>query len=900
METGLEDILRSDEFRIFIVLLLVFGTFAHWNGDNEDVRLDLAYSIVDDGTFSIDSYESNTGDKSLINGHYYSDKAPLSSFAAVPSTALVSTVWGGLSTEEYRPNFSRVDHFPTSIARFLAVLTVSSVSGSLTAVLLYRILGLLGGLKRSIRALSAIVAGLGTLILPYSTTFHGTMLGTVFLMGGVYIWLRNQGKMGKRELLGVGALLGLGTTASYLIAIPGGIMGLLIAREKFREDVRDLSWGLAGGLAGLLPLLAYNTAIFGHPFDLTFFHHTPNFQDPVYGMVNSSLLLNLTKIPRLLFYPSFGLFLFSPVLLFSAVGIRSLWREHRELAVLITGSLGLQLLAISFLSHWALGSFFGPRYLLPSSTLLFIPAAFSLREGGTVRRYLFAATALVSAVFSASSISLWPLIKVPVEVYTEKMLSGEVLFNSLFGEFLPQLLNDGVRSPMLSYLLGFTEHLDMVIGPSIPSRTWIFSAFDSMVLYDMGVLYLLLPAFLVMAVFRHEIRDMTGEKRWKYLVGALVVLLLAGAGTTDKVYQDWYERKDTENVRWGKETPSISFYSYGEGERLLRFEARSFNSSQNVKLDLNNQEILDTGFKTSKRSYSKVISVEKGVNTVEFRPSDRCTVIGRKIGNDDVRCVTIGIDSFHVMKPEEGIYLGEGIEKRKDYMLFTGNSSFYINGDFNYSTALDIKSVGSPTKMTLLEDGEKVETTFVDGFGSNFSAPYRSVKGTARIDIITSCKDCRLRINRLDIRKLESVPEDDLYDYGKNWYRKIPSERYKWSTGRNASLYIYNHQDKAVERTLWVEGRSFGRGRTFRYYINGRETASFNWSTKTWRTITLPGGEKKRGPNKRGMDVRLEPGANELTISASSGCISVGRINQNNDVRCATFGLKKLYLTGGG
>ena len=34
-------------------------------------------TIYEEGTYAIDTYEKFTMDKSFVNGHYYSDKAPL-------------------------------------------------------------------------------------------------------------------------------------------------------------------------------------------------------------------------------------------------------------------------------------------------------------------------------------------------------------------------------------------------------------------------------------------------------------------------------------------------------------------------------------------------------------------------------------------------------------------------------------------------------------------------------------------------------------------------------------------------------------------------------------------------------------------------------------------------------
>ncbi|MFB6088198.1 MAG: hypothetical protein ABEK36_00285, partial [Candidatus Aenigmatarchaeota archaeon] len=69
----------DDGLKIFLTFFLIFILFAHWVGWNETSRLDLTRSIVNQNSLNIDNYKDNTGDRSVYNNHYYSDKAPGSS-----------------------------------------------------------------------------------------------------------------------------------------------------------------------------------------------------------------------------------------------------------------------------------------------------------------------------------------------------------------------------------------------------------------------------------------------------------------------------------------------------------------------------------------------------------------------------------------------------------------------------------------------------------------------------------------------------------------------------------------------------------------------------------------------------------------------------------------------------
>ena len=75
---------------------LAFTAYAYFfqGGWNAAVRFDLVRAVVEQGTVRIDGYETNTGDLAYRDGHYYCDKAPGLSFAAVPVYAAVHPLAG--------------------------------------------------------------------------------------------------------------------------------------------------------------------------------------------------------------------------------------------------------------------------------------------------------------------------------------------------------------------------------------------------------------------------------------------------------------------------------------------------------------------------------------------------------------------------------------------------------------------------------------------------------------------------------------------------------------------------------------------------------------------------------------------------------------------------------------
>src|SRR6185295_6583294 len=73
----------------------LWGIFAYfvpaatWNPVS---RFDLTRAIVEEGSLRIDPYADNTGDRSRRDEHWYTDKAPLPAFLAVPAYAAVRGV----------------------------------------------------------------------------------------------------------------------------------------------------------------------------------------------------------------------------------------------------------------------------------------------------------------------------------------------------------------------------------------------------------------------------------------------------------------------------------------------------------------------------------------------------------------------------------------------------------------------------------------------------------------------------------------------------------------------------------------------------------------------------------------------------------------------------------------
>src|SRR5262249_57978419 len=73
---------------LFLLLFASYAYFYQAGGWNQNSRFNLVRAIVNDHSLRVDPYHRSTGDQAFFDGHYYSDKAPGLSFAALPSVLI--------------------------------------------------------------------------------------------------------------------------------------------------------------------------------------------------------------------------------------------------------------------------------------------------------------------------------------------------------------------------------------------------------------------------------------------------------------------------------------------------------------------------------------------------------------------------------------------------------------------------------------------------------------------------------------------------------------------------------------------------------------------------------------------------------------------------------------------
>ncbi len=369
------------EVLIFLILLACYAYFPpRWADWNQNSRLNLTLAIVDDRSFQIDRFVANTGDYAKYNGHYYSDKAPGTSFLAVPvyaairpvlHTSAVQNAIERLSSsaafgETLREDGSGLVREKIYVALVLMIVTFVTVAIPAAALgaLLYRFLEIFA-LSAGWRAVIALLYGLATPAFPYAGAFVGHQQVAVLMFGAWFIaWLIGERRLTQRWSVLAGLLLGWTVITEYPAALIVAAIGLYLLAV-----LPDRRWIIGAALAGMPPLalmMAYNFAIFGTVMPVGY-KYSELWQAEHQSGFMSLAGPNGEAFWGITFGVHRGLFFLAPVLLAGIAGFVAWWRRgtyRRELAV-CAWAVGSFLLFNGSSVMWSGGFGVGPRYLVP-------------------------------------------------------------------------------------------------------------------------------------------------------------------------------------------------------------------------------------------------------------------------------------------------------------------------------------------------------------------------------------------------------------------------------------------------------------------------------------------------------------------------------------------------------
>jgi hypothetical protein len=348
---------------LFLALFVPFSYFNHSDGWNQGVRLAELHAVVLKGTLRIDDYISYTGDRALIDGHYYSEKAPAMALAALPAFAITVGIQKAMGIDPDSKPATRVSEW---IATSFSIGLLAAAGGvAFYALLLTRF-------EPLIAVIGTFALFLGTITFPYATSLF-SHAGTIGLTA-IALWAALGPASPKRDVI-AGLAAGFAVASEYPALFPGTALGLYLLSRDWR---RMLRYGLATTPAATLIVLK-NLAVTGSLFKLSY-GTNPNFPgltaDTSYGFS----LPAPDAMVALLWGEYRGLLFWSPVLAMAAIGFVEMLRKERALAVMaIAACLMILLQNAAFFTPFG-GNSIGPRYLTPAVPYFGLAAVYGIKR----------------------------------------------------------------------------------------------------------------------------------------------------------------------------------------------------------------------------------------------------------------------------------------------------------------------------------------------------------------------------------------------------------------------------------------------------------------------------------------------------------------------------------------
>ncbi|MBD3388188.1 MAG: hypothetical protein GF416_03835 [Candidatus Altiarchaeales archaeon] len=737
--------------RIFLSAFVIYLFFIHWTGWNENSRLDLSRSIVEEGRLHIDTYASNTGDRAYYNGHYYSDKPPGLSIVSTPAYLILDSIprpknyedEGNsgeiilLKDETGSPTVTS-DIEPgkkTRLSTIILTILASSLPAASNVILLFRILGKFVQNER-IRSLVVLTYGLGTLAFPYALMFLPYSIGIfITLLAFSMGW---KGDVSPVKGCIIGLLLSVTLSFDYIffpIIIPSTIY-------LFSRMGKAKKCYILGLITGLLPIIAYNYLIFGQ---LTFFYK--HMDSDVWVWDNPALeegalpVTNLWIPIQVLFYPYRGLFFYYPVLLFSVVGLARMRKRFRGEFHMITSMFLLILGVYSTMLYTWHGHMFGPRYFTPLMPFLMIPTAYALSEKNKRIFLLLMFTSIsvnILGLQNFENIITDDFRQVSAEhVYSLKGFT----YNPLFDHYLPLTADNGPRSRLFENIIEYGGQFDIrdipyskgVLSSPYLRREYIpVATIPGMGFFVLRVEFLcLIPLTVILAlIWRKELsRHLTRDKSLIVLAVVTLVFLLAFVRVKDSLFTNgWYPKEGGENgfFRFTGEEAEVLVYNTGGMNRInIMLQAWSPQKGRDLEILLNNEllgtyNILPQGSTVG----TTLIKLKPGTNKFTLRSTSGCDNPPEVMANGKTMiCYSFGFSNISFKRQDNPLFRENWYMEEEDehgtFKFMSQNATLNMRSTAGEAVELAFTSFSFHKKRELhvYVNGEDIGTIENDGGG---------------------------------------------------------------------------------------------------------------------------------------------------------------------------------------
>jgi hypothetical protein len=378
-----------------LIALVACGLAFSWTmqgtGDNQNSHYALVRALAN-GTASIDATRGevgnlNTHDVTYHGGRAYSNKAPGLAFLSLPfylALRAAGVVGEGDPTR---------------------VLWALGLVGCVTPAVVLLVL-----VRRSCERLepgfgtpSAVVLGLGTLLLPFAALYFAHALSAFLVFAAFALLLRErQERMGALLVGAAGLTAGLSIVTEYPNVIAAAAL-LLYACAGPKIVQRGAAY-CAGLLAGVTPLLAYQYWAFGSLTRLSYAGPTEPGREGDLGTLDLVSLGSPDPVVLLeTLFSTAGLLTLAPVIACAAVALPIFFRRGHRAEALVVGAICLAWVVYNSSFGSSFGGFSpGQRYLVPALAFLALPLAVALRRFPATTTALALVSTIVAVTTTAT------------------------------------------------------------------------------------------------------------------------------------------------------------------------------------------------------------------------------------------------------------------------------------------------------------------------------------------------------------------------------------------------------------------------------------------------------------------------------------------------------------------
>ena len=344
----------------FFIILFVYSMFIkhEFTSTNESSRIGSIQSLVTEHSFELNTSLWYTNDKILINNHFYSDKPPTLAF-------IHSGVYWILF------NFFHLDfssNLPVALPVFVFIVIVCM--SILSLIFFYKLLYEFGFSDRVCLIMTLILA-FGTVFFPFSVIYNAHIVSAQLVIFSLYILNKKQTKLYHPILLGL--FVGLNATvdilsgAFFLLFI--SIFYIFYSKKSRKEKILYCIFVSIS----IIFYLILNHSVTGNFIPGALQPTLFSYEGSTFSKSTLSGFYNHSSLPDLFWYAfnsligARGLFIYTPILLFSFLGFYYAWRnnyDHKLIICLIFYITLSVIFSILFSSDYS-GNSFGIRWYVP-------------------------------------------------------------------------------------------------------------------------------------------------------------------------------------------------------------------------------------------------------------------------------------------------------------------------------------------------------------------------------------------------------------------------------------------------------------------------------------------------------------------------------------------------------